>query len=65
MSSHPDEVPASYERYLVNGLREAFDLPGVPIRLMLRDTGAKNPYKGRKKANITSLTKHLGKADRA
>jgi GTP-binding protein len=64
MSSHPEEVPASYERYLVNGLREAFDLPGTPIRMMLRDTGAKNPYKGRKKANVTSLSKHLGKADR-
>ncbi len=36
------ELPRSYTRYLVNGLREAFDLPGVPIRLSLR-TG-KNPY---------------------
>ncbi len=36
------ELPKSYTRYLVNGLREAFDLPGVPIRLSLR-TG-KNPY---------------------
>jgi GTPase len=42
-----DALPKSYTRYLVNGLREAFDLPGVPIRLSLR-TG-KNPYdKGRK-----------------
>jgi GTPase len=37
-----DALPKSYTRYLVNGLREAFDLPGVPIRLSLR-TG-KNPY---------------------
>jgi GTPase len=37
-----DALPRSYTRYLVNGLREAFDLPGVPIRLSLR-TG-KNPY---------------------
>jgi GTP-binding protein len=29
-------------RYLVNGMREAFDLPGVPIRLAFRE--AKNPY---------------------
>ncbi len=35
-------LPKSYTRYLVNGLREAFDLPGVPIRVSLR-TG-KNPY---------------------
>jgi GTP-binding protein len=59
MCTHPSEVPASYERYLVNGLREAFDLPGTPIRLILRDAGAKNPYQGKKKPNITSLTKHL------
>jgi GTP-binding protein len=41
-----EALPKSYTRYLVNGLRETFDLPGVPIRLSLR-TG-KNPYdKGR------------------
>jgi GTP-binding protein len=41
-----DALPKSYTRYLVNGLREAFDLPGVPIRVALR-TG-KNPFdKGR------------------
>ena len=40
--SQPKALPASYVRYLVNGLREAFDLPGVPIRLNLRK-GA-NPY---------------------
>ena len=36
------DLPRSYTRYLVNGLREAFELPGTPIRLMLR-TG-ENPY---------------------
>jgi GTP-binding protein len=65
MSTHPEEVPASYERYLVNGLRDAFDLPGTPIRVFLRNAGAKNPFQGKKKVNITSLTKHLGKADRS
>jgi GTP-binding protein len=35
-------LPESYVRYLVNGMREAFDLPGVPIRLAFRE--AKNPY---------------------
>ena len=37
-----DALPKSYARYLVNGLREAFDLPGVPIRMSLRM--GKNPY---------------------
>ncbi len=42
-----EALPKSYTRYLVNGLREAFDLPGVPIRISLR-TG-KNPFdKGRR-----------------
>jgi GTP-binding protein len=42
-TSKPAELPESYRRYLVNLLRQDFDLPGVPIRLMLRKTG-KNPY---------------------
>jgi GTP-binding protein len=37
-----DALPKSYTRYLVNGLRESFDLPGTPIRLSLR--GGKNPF---------------------
>jgi GTP-binding protein len=41
-ASKPSELPDSYRRYLVNSLREAFDLPGTPIRLMLR--GGKNPF---------------------
>ena len=41
-ASKPSELPDSYRRYLVNALREDFDLPGTPIRLMLRK-GA-NPY---------------------
>jgi GTP-binding protein len=41
-ASKPGELPDSYRRYLVNSLREAFDLPGVPIRLMLRK--GDNPY---------------------
>ncbi len=40
--SQPGELPDSYQRYLVNGLREPFGLQGVPIRLLLR--GSKNPY---------------------
>ena len=40
--SRADAVPESYRRYLVNGLREAFDLPGTPIRINLREKD--NPY---------------------
>ena len=35
-------TPEAYQRYLVNGLRETFKLPGVPIRIAFR--GTKNPY---------------------
>ncbi len=37
-----ERLPEDYQRYLVNSLREAFDLPGTPIRLQLR--GTRNPY---------------------
>lgn len=40
--SRADALPESYVRYLVNGLRSTFDLPGVPIRLTLREKD--NPY---------------------
>ena len=44
--SQPKLLPDAYVRYLVNGLRETFDLPGVPIRFNLRK--GENPYvKGR------------------
>jgi GTP-binding protein len=37
-----DALPEDYQRYLVNGLRENFDLKGTPLRLIMRNT--KNPY---------------------
>ncbi|MBS9477968.1 ribosome biogenesis GTPase Der [Ancylobacter radicis] len=40
--SRADALPESYLRYLVNKLRTSFDLPGVPIRLTLREKD--NPY---------------------
>jgi GTP-binding protein len=43
-ANRPAEVPESYLRYLANGLREAFDLPGVPLRLTLRRS--RNPFAG-------------------
>ncbi|MHA1549239.1 MAG: ribosome biogenesis GTPase Der [Alphaproteobacteria bacterium] len=45
--SRPEVLPAAYSRYLVHGLRDDFDLPGVPIRLMMRK--GENPYDKRKK----------------
>ncbi|OUR76679.1 ribosome biogenesis GTPase Der [Alphaproteobacteria bacterium 46_93_T64] len=41
------ELPDAYIRYLINGLREDFDMPAVPIRLFPR-TG-NNPYAKDKK----------------
>jgi len=45
-ASKPGELPDSYRRYLVNLLRDQFDLPAVPIRMMLRKSD--NPYAGGK-----------------
>ena len=41
-ASSPGALPESYRRYLVNLMRADFDLPGVPIRVMLRK--GENPY---------------------
>ncbi|MDG5493479.1 ribosome biogenesis GTPase Der [Niveispirillum sp. BGYR6] len=41
--SKPVDLPENYSRYLVNGLRESFDLPGIPIRMLLRK-GSSNPF---------------------
>ena len=59
MCSHPDKLPTSYTRYLVNGLRDDFDMPGTPIRMTMRSQADKNPYKGRRKAQPSKLKKHL------
>ncbi|WP_400770371.1 ribosome biogenesis GTPase Der [Methylosinus sporium] len=37
-----DELPTSYQRFLTNGLRRAFDLPGTPIRISTRS--GENPF---------------------
>ena len=41
-STRPGDLPEAYMRYLTNGLRDAFDLDGVPIRLNLKKP--KNPF---------------------
>ncbi|HEX7200294.1 MAG TPA: ribosome biogenesis GTPase Der, partial [Dongiaceae bacterium] len=43
----PEAMPNSYLRYLVNGLRQDFELPGVPIRVVLKRSD--NPYAGKRK----------------
>lgn len=45
-TSRPADLPTSYVRYLLNSLREAFSLPGTPIRLNLRK--GDNPYSDNK-----------------
>jgi len=40
--SRPDVMPQSYLRYLVNGLRQDFDMPGVAIRLSMKKND--NPF---------------------
>ena len=42
-ASRPVDIPESYLRYLIGGLRDDFELEGVPIRMMLRK--GNNPYK--------------------
>jgi GTPase len=62
MCSHPEDMPDSYRRYLVNGLRDHFDMPGTPIRVTMRGQGDKNPYKTKKNWGAPSrLRKHLEK----
>ncbi|MCB9983853.1 MAG: ribosome biogenesis GTPase Der [Rhodospirillales bacterium] len=41
-AARPDKLPESHKRFIVNGLRRDYDIPGVPIRLLVRKS--KNPY---------------------
>jgi GTP-binding protein len=45
--SRADAVPQSYLRYLVNSLREFFELPGTPVRITLREKA--NPFAHKRK----------------
>jgi GTP-binding protein len=45
-ASRPDKLPESYSRYLVNALREDFEMPGVPLRLHTKK--GENPYAKKK-----------------
>ncbi|MCG6111402.1 MAG: ribosome biogenesis GTPase Der [Paracoccus sp.] len=59
-STHTDQIPTSYQRYLINGLRTDFDMPGTPIRLFFRDQGGDNPFKAKATKIMQSgaLSKH-------
>jgi GTP-binding protein len=60
-SSRADEIPESYRRYLINSIRESFDLPGVPIRVTVKSN--KNPYaEGEEKAGQGSARSPFGEA---
>jgi GTP-binding protein len=45
-ASRPEKLPESYSRYLVNALREDFEMPGVPLRLHTKK--GENPYANKK-----------------
>ena len=45
--SRADAVPESYLRYLTNSMRQAFDLPGTPVRITLREKA--NPFAHKRK----------------
>ena len=45
--TRPDALPESYVRYLTNGLRNDFNLPGVPIRIHFK--ASDNPFAGKAK----------------
>lgn len=63
MCSHPQNLPEAYSRYLVNGLREDFNMPGTPIRLYMRSQADDNPYKNRKKSTPSRLNKHVKRGE--
>ncbi len=45
-ASKPVDLPESYLRYLIGGLRQDFGLEGIPIRMILRK--AKTPMQAHK-----------------
>ena len=41
-ATRADQLPETYRRYLINSIRESFDLPGVPIRVTIKS--GSNPF---------------------
>ncbi len=54
-ASRADQLPDHYKRYLVNSIRESFDLPGVPIRLTVKSN--KNPFAEGEEKSGSGLTR--------
>ncbi len=54
-ASRADQLPEHYKRYLINSLRESFDLPGVPMRLTVRSN--KNPFAEGEEKSGSGLTR--------
>ena len=54
-ASRADQLPDHYRRYLVNSIRESFDLPGVPIRLTVKSN--KNPFAEGEEKSGSGLTR--------
>ena len=52
-ASRAEHLPEQYRRYLINSLRESFDLPGVPIRVSIRAN--KNPFVDAEGAPVTGV----------
>ncbi len=40
--ARPDKLPEGHKRFIINGLRRDYDIPGVPVRLLIRKS--KNPF---------------------
>jgi GTP-binding protein len=60
-ASRAEQLPESYRRYLINSIRESFDLPGVPIRVTVKSN--KNPYaEGEEKSGQGSASAPFGVA---
>ncbi|HEU4699772.1 MAG TPA: ribosome biogenesis GTPase Der [Gemmatimonadales bacterium] len=47
VSNRPQEVPEGYQRYLINGFRDAWSFLGVPLRLKFTSRGARGHEKAR------------------
>ncbi len=59
-TSNPDSLPDSYMRYVSNGLKAAFGIEGVPIRIHLRKR--ENPFEQKEKKMVAKHTKKKLKA---
>ena len=56
--TRPESMPQSYIRYLSNSLRESFEMPGVPIRIVLH--ASENPFANKaKKRKIGCASRHI------